>query len=632
MKINFVNHYFGFEKLILILKQHKPNNWDEIIQTVTSVAHSSFREFSNYRNSFPKITKTLFDALKSLRTDTSIIITRPDKGRGTVILDKDEYNNKVESILADTTKFKVILEDAFVYISRMEDKLARLLRKFLNYKLISKETYCNLFSSGTSPGILYGLPKTHKVGTPLRPILSTIGTFNYNLAKFFVPIIEPLTTNDYTLKNSYDFIKEVKNIDVSNKVMVSFDVQSLFTNIPLNETIDIIMNGLFGSLQKYMNFTKKQFKNLLDLATKDSPFIFNDKLYVQTDGVAMGSCLGPSFANAFLCYHESTWLSDCPVSFKPLYYRRYVDDTFLLFDNLEQVPLFLNYLNSKHRNIKFTYETECNNAISFLDVLVSRVNGKVSTSVYRKPTFTGLGTKYSSFIPRLFKINAIKTLLYRCYMISSNWSIFDDEVKFLTNFFQTNGFPLHIIENCISKFLNTIFVPSNTKLTEPVNTRYIKLPYYGHLSYVIRNKLSKLLHTSYPDFSFKFIFTNNYTLKSLFPYKDPISPLLISNIVYEYTCPTCKCRYIGESRRNLTLRIAEHLGVSPRTYRPLSTPSHSSIRTHSLETQHAFSKHDFKILIKAQNTSDIKLLESLFIKHTNPELNNQITSCPLNIL
>ena len=79
----------------------------------------------------------------------------------------------------------------------------------------------------------------------------------------------------------------------------------------------------------------------------------------------MGSCLGPSFANAFLCHHETSWLSECPVSFKPFHYRRYVDDTFLLFDNVEQVPLFLDYLNSKHNNIKFTYEIECNNAISF---------------------------------------------------------------------------------------------------------------------------------------------------------------------------------------------------------------------------------------------------------------------------
>ena len=148
------------------------------------------------------------------------------------------------------------------------------------------------------------MPKIHKINNPIRPILSTIGTFNYNLAKFFVPIIEPLTTNCYTLKNSYDFVKEINNIDMSNKVMASFDVQSLFTNIPLNETIDIITNGLFNDSPKFMDFTPNQFKELLEIAVKESPFIFNNKVYMQTDGVAMGSCLGPTFANVFLCFHE----------------------------------------------------------------------------------------------------------------------------------------------------------------------------------------------------------------------------------------------------------------------------------------------------------------------------------------
>ena len=137
---------------------------------------------------------------------------------------------------------------------------------------------------------------------------------------------------------------------MSNKLMASFDVQSLFTNIPLNETIDIITNGLFNDSPKFMEFTPNQFKELLEIAVKESPFIFNNKVYMQTDGVAMGSCLGPTFANAFLCFHEKNWISDCPDSFRPVFYRRYVDDTFLLFDNSDQVTLFLNYLNKQKSN------------------------------------------------------------------------------------------------------------------------------------------------------------------------------------------------------------------------------------------------------------------------------------------
>ena len=122
--------------------------------------------------------------------------------------------------------------------------------------------------------------------------------------------------------------------------MVSFDVESLFTNILLDETIGIITDRLFQGLDNFFGYTKKHFNELLTLAVKDTPYYFNAKLYIQKDGVGMGSCLGPTFANAFLCFHEANRLIDCPIAFKPAFYRRYVDDTFLLFNNPNHIPFF----------------------------------------------------------------------------------------------------------------------------------------------------------------------------------------------------------------------------------------------------------------------------------------------------
>ena len=304
LKPDFVEHYLNFEKLAILVKDKlKSNTVNDALQGIKSIANDTFRDFSQYKFSFPKLPQNLFDALKNLQADNSIFITRPDKGKGTVILDKKEYIDKVESILSDKSKFKEILEDPFKVITRLEDRLARLLRTFLKKEIISKDTFSKLFSSGASLGVLYGLPKIHKVGNPIRPVLNTIGTFNYNLAKFFVPLLEPLTTNEYTLKNSLEFIKEINEINFNNKIMASFDIQSLFTNIPLNETIKIITNELYKESELYMGCTRKQFTDLLELSVKDSPFTFNDKIYTQIDGVSMGSCLGPTLANAFLCHH-----------------------------------------------------------------------------------------------------------------------------------------------------------------------------------------------------------------------------------------------------------------------------------------------------------------------------------------
>ena len=84
----------------------------------------------------------------------------------------------------------------------------------------------------------------------------------------------------------------------------------------------------------------------------------------------MASPLGPTLANIFFCYYESNWLKDCLKNFKPIYYKRYVDDIFVLFKKPEHVQFFLEYINKKHKNIKFSIETELNRSLSFLDVKI----------------------------------------------------------------------------------------------------------------------------------------------------------------------------------------------------------------------------------------------------------------------
>ena len=130
--------------------------------------------------------------------------------------------------------------------------------------------------------------------------------------------------------------------------MASFDVTSLFTNIPVGETIEIISNQIFANRVVFEGLDRSQFIQLLSLAVRNCHFTFNNRIYQQIDGVAMGSPLGPLFANIFMSFHEKTWLQNCPSLFKPLLYRRYVDDCFLLFKSLNHVPLFLDYLNRQH--------------------------------------------------------------------------------------------------------------------------------------------------------------------------------------------------------------------------------------------------------------------------------------------
>ena len=129
------------------------------------------------------------------------------------------------------------------------------------------------------------------------------------------------------------------------------------------------------------------------MTTEESYFIFNGLLYKQIDGVAMGSPLGPSLANTFMSYHEKNWLNNCPQGLKPLFYRRCVDDIFILLKSNDHLKYFQDFLNSCHINISFSMETEKENKLSFLDVDITREQGKSTTTIYRKTTFSGI---YSS--------------------------------------------------------------------------------------------------------------------------------------------------------------------------------------------------------------------------------------------
>ena len=150
----------------------------------------------------------------------------------------------------------------------------------------------------------------------LLPILFAINTPSYKLAKFLVPLLTPLTSNDYTIKDSFPFEEEVSSFDCAH-YMSSFNIETLFTNILLEETINICVENFSVDKTKVNNLTKESLRTLLELATLDSFFIFDGKYYKQKDSVAMGS-QWVTLANAFICHFEEQWMSDCPIDYKPI--------------------------------------------------------------------------------------------------------------------------------------------------------------------------------------------------------------------------------------------------------------------------------------------------------------------------
>ena len=199
-----------------------------------------------------------------------------------------------------------------------------------------------------------------KQSSKLPLTVSSISTFNYKLARFGYDILSPLLPNDYSCKDTFSFLSQIKNANFSQKLLVSYDVTRLFTTTPLQETVNIDLN-----------VTRKELKKLFLFATSQTRFICNSKFYNQINGVALGSPVAPVLANIFMGFLESKWLNEYKFN-KAKFYLRSIEDILPAFDNEQDLLNFLNLLNNRHSNIEFTIEKQINHSIAFLDVLIPR--------------------------------------------------------------------------------------------------------------------------------------------------------------------------------------------------------------------------------------------------------------------
>ena len=149
--------------------------------------------------------KEEFDALKILLKNKEIVV---QKGNAVVILNRKGYVCKIKNILNDKSKFQKVYidqEKILNHLIHMENRVTDVLKNLRDKKEISIEQYKDLSPSSSRTGIMYGSPKAHKIATDslpsFRSFLCAIVTPTYELAKFLVPMLKPLTTNTYTIKD-----------------------------------------------------------------------------------------------------------------------------------------------------------------------------------------------------------------------------------------------------------------------------------------------------------------------------------------------------------------------------------------------------------------------------------------------
>ena len=434
-----------------------------------------------------KVNQTLHRTLSLLAKDKTIKICKYDKGTGTVILNSNDYFDKMDQIVNDTSKFQQVevFENKDHPVIKKENSVSYYIRKYLK-PVVSEETANNLMPTGSQCGKLYGLCKVHKSNFPMRPVVSMIGTPEYQLAKYLDNLIKPNIPDTYMLTSTKNFIDRINSTNVKpNDIMVSFDVCSLFTNVPLAETIDIITEYCFSNQAKLIPpVDKKIFKKLLKLAT-GGLFMYNGRLYKQIDGVAMGSPLGPTIANFFLANLEMEMFKKTNL-IKPTVYLRYVDDVFAVFDCNETLVNFFNFINKLHPNLKFTLE-RANDTLPFLDVEVKIIGDYFETCVYRKKTHTNVLLNYNAMVPKKWKIGLILCLLNRAWCICSTSELFTTETAKLRKMFFDNNYPIRLFNQILEKFMANRNVV--TEKIDEVSFRFIlKIPYVGQPSFQFQKK------------------------------------------------------------------------------------------------------------------------------------------------
>ena len=356
-------------------------------------------------------------ALKELQSDTSIVILLADKCRSTVILNREDYLEKCMDHI-NNGPYQLLKKDP---TTKIKTKTLKQLKVLKENKFIDNKLYYYLKPADTPAPIFYGQPKIHKPGVLIRPIVSYSSSPLYNLNKYIANILKAYGRDENNnAKNSTTFSNYIRNVPIEDdEIMVSFDVTSLYTNIPIIDTLNIIKDYVNNDDQ----FTRKtaipqeKFLDLVHLVLTTTWYTFNSQFYQQTDGVAMGGPASSTTVEIYMQAYERTAITTA--LHPPKVWERFVDDVYSILKRTHLENLF-HHINNLHQNIKFTMEEESNGELAFLDTLLKRNNGEISVLVYRKPTHTDQYLHFNSHHQTSCKESVVSSLFHRAYSIITN--------------------------------------------------------------------------------------------------------------------------------------------------------------------------------------------------------------------
>ena len=280
-----------------------------------------------------------------------------DKDSLVVILNKTDYIEKLENMVKES-----IDKGTYTLAEDNTVKDLKNFKQFLKQNFKGYDKLDDILPTSTQPARLYATAKTHKFSSAdsvnindlkFRPIINQTGTMTYNAAKVISDYLRHLCKNKYIINDTLSFADMIERLPPlpDDEECVSSDVVSLFTNVPLDETIDYIIESIYTHKKLPQICSKLVFRRLLEKITKDCTFQLCFKFYKQVNGCAMGVPLSVTLYDVYMAKMED----DVVEKYQPKFYKRYVDDI-INRRKENQADLLFNNLNNYHQNIKLTLE------------------------------------------------------------------------------------------------------------------------------------------------------------------------------------------------------------------------------------------------------------------------------------
>ena len=486
-------------------------------------------------------------ALETLAKDKNIVITQADKGGGIVVLNSSDYLDKLKSLLADVETYEIKNAGFCAKQSLAFNKKARKILK----KHEQGKKFLHLLEEAPKPPRLRGLPKIHKEGTPMRPIISGVGSAPHKLAKV---LAKPLTRalgsiSGAHVKNTYEMMQHLKDIDMTGKKLASFDVKSLFTNVPVDGAIQAIRKVVDIIDERNLPVPKSQYLELISLCMSFNSFVFDGQEYVQNSGLAMGSPLSPVAACFYMeCLEEDRFHE---IMGRNCIWIRYVDDILVVVPENMDLDEKLQALNEVNNHIQFTIEKEQNGKLPFLDTLIMRSGKRTKFTVYRKPTNVEDYVHFFSGNSERVKSGMIIGFFLRAFRICSD-EFLEQELTHIMDTFGRLQYPKGYLIRMRKKAENI-----RKRSAEEKRKRQTEQKRRGRFLSIPHSKNAELIADYLRGNDTNVAIVSGKKIGHIIRPKTETTEK--NSVVYRIPCSGgCGKSYVGETGRGLKIRLNEH--------------------------------------------------------------------------